>query len=115
MLEKQPLKTTPGDDLHLTLLMAPYGLNNVTGGTRKDLLAYGKAAFDAGQNAQPDALRKDAERYRWLSLQDLTYLTLVYVMDTWHDGEFCVDMGDSSHYGATLDDAIDAAIAQAVQ
>lgn len=44
-----PTKMTPGDELHLTLLMAPQSLNLVTGQDRQHLLAYGRAAFDAGK------------------------------------------------------------------
>lgn len=45
---KQPIKMTPGDDLHLTALMAPFSLNLVTGQDRQHLLGYGRAAFIAG-------------------------------------------------------------------
>lgn len=48
---KQPIKMTPGDDLHLTALMAPFSLNLVTGEDRKHLLGYGRAAFDAGKDS----------------------------------------------------------------
>lgn len=49
---KSAAKMTPGDDLHLTLLMTPHGLNLVTGQDRQQLLAYGRAAFEAGKKAQ---------------------------------------------------------------
>ena len=45
-------KMTPGDDMHLTLLMAPHNLNLVTGQDRQHLLAFGRAAFEAGQKCQ---------------------------------------------------------------
>nr|WP_232536103.1 DUF4406 domain-containing protein [Comamonas testosteroni] len=45
---KQPIKMTPGDELHLTALMAPFSLNLVTGQDRQHLLGYGRAAFVAG-------------------------------------------------------------------
>ncbi|UUE94439.1 hypothetical protein [Comamonas thiooxydans] len=45
---KQPIKMTPGDELHLTALMAPFSLNLVTGQDRQHLLGYGRAAFIAG-------------------------------------------------------------------
>ena len=48
-MNKEPVKMTPGDDLHLTLLMAPQSLNFVTGQDREHLLAYGRSAFEAGQ------------------------------------------------------------------
>jgi len=48
-----PTKMTPGDELHLTLLMAPQGLNFVTGQDRQHLLAYARAAFDAGKASAP--------------------------------------------------------------
>lgn len=50
-----PTKMTPGDELHLTLLMTPYSLNFVTGPDRQHLLAYGRAAFDAGKASAPQA------------------------------------------------------------
>ena len=49
---KDPIKMTPGDDLHLTLLMAPYSLNLAVGQFREQLLGYGRAAFEAGKAAQ---------------------------------------------------------------
>ncbi|CAM4308253.1 hypothetical protein COAQ111491_16395 [Comamonas aquatilis] len=49
---KQPIKMTPGDELHLTALMAPFSLNLVTGQDRQHLLGYGRAAFEAGQAGQ---------------------------------------------------------------
>ena len=51
-MNKEPVKMVPGDDLHLTLLMAPQGLNFVTGKDREHLLAFGRAAFDAGQTSK---------------------------------------------------------------
>lgn len=47
-----PRRMTPGDDMHLTLLMTPHGLNFVTGQDRQHLLAFGRAAFEAGQKCQ---------------------------------------------------------------
>lgn len=41
-------KIQPGDDLHLTSLMAPHSLNFVTGPDRAALLAYGRDVFAAG-------------------------------------------------------------------
>ena len=56
------LTITPGDDLHLTLLMAPYSLNMVVGEDRQHLLAFGKAAFAAGQkSAAHEALKAGQE------------------------------------------------------
>ena len=49
---KQPIKMTPGDELHLTALMAPFSLNLVTGQDRQHLLGYGRAAFEAGKAGQ---------------------------------------------------------------
>lgn len=48
-------KINPGDDMHLTCLMAPYSLNLVTGDDRRHLLAFGRAAFDAGRAAGVEA------------------------------------------------------------
>lgn len=52
-------KMQPGDDKHLTLLMAPHGLNLVTGQDRQHLLAFGRAAFEAGKKA---AMPMEAEK-----------------------------------------------------
>lgn len=49
---KQPIKMIPGDDTHLTMLMAPSNLNFFIGKDREDLLAYGRAAFEAGKAGQ---------------------------------------------------------------
>lgn len=49
---KQPIKMTPGDELHLTALMAPFSLNLVTVQDRQHLLGYGRAAFEAGKAGQ---------------------------------------------------------------
>lgn len=59
-------KMTPGDDMHLTLLMAPHNLNLVAGQDRQHLLAFGRAAFEAGQKCQgcsvpPNGLHQIAE------------------------------------------------------
>jgi hypothetical protein len=43
------IQMTPGDDTHLTLLMAPQSLNFFTGQDREHLLAFGRAAFEAGK------------------------------------------------------------------
>ena len=45
-------KIQPGDDTHLTLLMAPHSLNFVTGADRAALLAYGRDVFAAGRETQ---------------------------------------------------------------
>lgn len=41
----------PGDDLHLSLLMAPHGLNLVVGQDRVRLLAYARDVWNAAQRA----------------------------------------------------------------
>lgn len=48
-MNKTPIKIQPGDEMHLTILMATYNLNLVVGQDRQRLLSYGRAAFDAGQ------------------------------------------------------------------
>lgn len=48
-MDKEITKMIPGDELHLTMLMAPYSLNLVTGQDRQHLLAFGRAAFEAGK------------------------------------------------------------------
>ena len=45
-------KIQPGDDLHLTSLMAPHSLNFVTGADRAALLAYGRDVFAAARASQ---------------------------------------------------------------
>ena len=50
-------KMGPGDELHLTLLMAPFSLNFFTGQDRQHLLAFGRAAFEAGQAAAQQAVQ----------------------------------------------------------
>lgn len=45
-------KMTPGDDKHLTLLMARFNLNFFVGKDREDLLAYGRAVWDAAVETQ---------------------------------------------------------------
>ena len=45
-------KIQPGDDTHLTLLMAPHSLNFVTGADRAALLAYGRDVFAAARASQ---------------------------------------------------------------
>lgn len=50
-------KMVPGDELHLTLLMAPFSLHLVTGQDRQHLLAFGRAAFEAGQAAAQQAVQ----------------------------------------------------------
>lgn len=52
-MNKETTKMIPGDELHLTMLMAPYSLNLVTGQDRQHLLAFGRAAFDAGKADRP--------------------------------------------------------------
>lgn len=48
----EPIKMQPGDDLHLTMLMAPHGLNFVTGKDREHLLAWGRDVWQASRRAQ---------------------------------------------------------------
>ncbi len=63
-----PRRMTSGDDMHLTLLMTPHGLNFVTGQDRQHLLAFGRAAFEAGKvaaAAQQGA--QDAEPAAWVA------------------------------------------------
>jgi hypothetical protein len=45
-------KIQPGDDLHLTSLMAPHSLNFVTGPDRAALLAYGRDVFAAARDSK---------------------------------------------------------------
>ena len=59
---KNKLTITPGDDMHMNCLMAPYSLNMVVGEDRQHLLAFGKAAFAAGQkSAAHEALQVGQE------------------------------------------------------
>jgi hypothetical protein len=61
MTIKEPIKIIPGNNLHLTLLMAPYSLNFVTGDDRQHLLAYGRDVFVAGQKFEADRAQRQAE------------------------------------------------------
>lgn len=74
-MTKTAIQMTPGDDTHLTLLMAPHGLNLVTGQDREHLLAFGRAVFEAGkatavqgkclhQIAKPQKFTVDSEMSR---------------------------------------------------
>lgn len=47
-------KMTPGDDKHLTLLMAPFNLNFFVGKDREDLLAYGRTVWAAAIESQAE-------------------------------------------------------------
>ena len=58
---KQPIKMTPGDELHLTALMAPFSLNLVTGQDRQHLLGYGRSAFEAGKESAGQCLHQIQE------------------------------------------------------
>ena len=49
---KQPIKVTPGSDEHLTLMMAPWSLNMLTGKDRADMLAWGRLVWSSAQNEQ---------------------------------------------------------------
>lgn len=68
MDQAPPKKMTPGDDMHLTLLMAPHNLNLVTGQDRQHLLAFGRAAFEAGKAAAAaqQGVQPVATRYRFI-------------------------------------------------
>ncbi|MDP2255451.1 MAG: hypothetical protein Q8K05_05225, partial [Polaromonas sp.] len=57
-----------------------------------------------------DALRKDADRYDWISRQDLGRLDMGHIVDAAHDGEFYVVVRAGEFYGKTLGEAIDAAM-----
>ena len=72
-----PIKMHPGDDLHLTVLMASHGLNFVTGKDREQLLAWGRDVWQAARRApvaqvkdeQLSELRKDTARLDWMDAQ----------------------------------------------
>lgn len=74
------IQMTPGDDMHLTLLMAPQSLNFFTGQDREHLLAFGRAAFEAGrttaeqgkclhQIAKPKKFTADSEMRRAFEIE----------------------------------------------
>lgn len=67
-------KMGPGDELHLTLLMAPFSLNFFTGQDRQHLLAFGRAAFEAGQAAAQQAVQA-AEPDGWKLVPDVDNMT----------------------------------------
>lgn len=43
------VEVIPGDELHLTMIMAPMSLNLVTGGDRQALLAYARSVWQASR------------------------------------------------------------------
>lgn len=49
---REPVKVQPGDEVHLTLLMAPFGLNFFTGNDREHLLAWGRSVWQAALAAR---------------------------------------------------------------
>lgn len=51
-------KMIPGDDKHLTLVMAPFNLNFFTGKDRDDVLAYGRAVWAAALEAQRQSAKR---------------------------------------------------------
>lgn len=74
-MNKETTKMIPGDELHLTMLMAPYNLNQVTGQDRQDLLAFGRAAFEAGKaDRSAQCLHQIAEPAAALTEQDAALL-----------------------------------------
>lgn len=48
---RTPSKVEPGSERHLTLMMAKYNLNFVSGKDRQDLLAWGRDVWDAAKAA----------------------------------------------------------------
>lgn len=56
-------KIQPGDDTHLTLLMAPHSLNFVTGADRAALLAYGRDVFAAALKHPSEAALQTLRDY----------------------------------------------------
>lgn len=49
---REPTKVEPGSDLHLTLLMAPHGLNLVAAPDRSALLAYARDVWKAAAGVE---------------------------------------------------------------
>lgn len=49
LLDIKTINVQAGSDLHLTLLATPVGLHMVVGEDRKDILAYGRAVWNAAQ------------------------------------------------------------------
>ena len=54
-------KLQPGDDKHLTLLMAPFNLNFFVGQDREDLLAFGRAVWAAALQSQANQSPESAK------------------------------------------------------
>lgn len=50
---------TPGDDAHLAILMAPHGLNLVSGQDRSHLLAYGRDVWQSARALKHAAAAKE--------------------------------------------------------
>ena len=57
-----PIKMHPGDDLHLTVLMASHGLNFVTGKDREQLLAWGRDVWQAARSDAPQGWTTVSDR-----------------------------------------------------
>ena len=83
-------KMVPGDELHLTLLMAPCSLHLVTGQDRQHLLAFGRAAFEAGQAAAQQAVQgMEAEIQQAVEAERERICAAIKAED-----DHCVDQGD---------------------
>lgn len=93
------IQITPGDDTHLTLLMAPQSLNFVTGQDREHLLAFGRAAFEAGRTTaeQGKCLHQIAEPAACVEKQIEEVMVLV---NTVQKNRVCAEMAleHKDHY-----------------
>lgn len=86
------IQMIPGDDTHLTLLMAPQSLNFCTGQDREHLLAFGRSAFEAGKTTaeQGKCLLQIAEPAEYPALPKHLML---------------IDQSDDDTFGALADQA----------
>lgn len=85
----EPIKMQTGDDLHLTMLMAPHGLNFVTGKDREHLLALGRDVWQASRRAQVVPHTKVKPDFRWDSESKHHIPTLLIEFDPVPAGEPC--------------------------
>lgn len=88
-----PIKMHPGDDLHLTVLMASHGLNFVTGKDREQLLAWGRDVWQAARSAPVVPHTKVKPDFYWDSEKQHHVPTLLIEFEPVPAGEPCYAKG----------------------
>lgn len=110
-----PIKMHPGDDLHLTVLMASHGLNFVTGKDREQLLAWGRDVWQAARSAPAVPHTKVKPDFYWDSEKQHHVPTLLIEFEPVPAGEPCDAKGwtDRDNLAAMLAaDALDGLLAR---